>query len=406
MENNKVLIKKIDANINEWLTEQKNATDFLQNSGKKDFNQNDILNIATSSFISNKIGECFREFSNDYSRIYFSPLVKNIVSKIEECTAELHFFYIDNLERFSNLDVKPEYKINDKLEETPQIQPFIDSFMNSYAFKIDKANSEIEKNNLVLIKITDRQSNLENKTEYIFDSEGEKDSFHKELDIALEGAKVGSHVEINIENKEYGVDVIRVREVKNMPITDENATLIGVPEIQNREDAKKFIISTVVEQLFNKELHNYALSIYESLINKIDISKDEPKELIDSEIDRRLHDFISQFKIENKQIQMSDKEFEEIKKQHYEQFKSQTSKAFKMNFIRSWLPRSLKITLVDGEIEKEYRTLMSMTTEKDRDTMNINPQKIAEVLIDRKVAKHYLLQNNPDLYEKYNYNKK
>lgn len=404
MENKKVLVKRIDANINDWLAEQKNATDYLQSSGRKDFNQNDILGIATSNFISSKIGECFREFSTDYSRIYFSPIVKNVVSKIEECTAELHFFYIDELERFDNSNVHPEYKINDKLEETPQIQPFIDSFMNSYAFKIDKKDKILEKNDLVLVKILDRQSNLSSNSEYIYNSEGDKDPLLKELDAALEGAKVGSHVEITIDNKEYGVDVLRVRQTQNMPINDENASLIGVPEIKNRDDARKFIVSTVVEQLFNKELHNYALSIYQEFEKQIDISKDEPKELIDSEIHRRIQDFISQFKFNN--TQMSEKEIEEIKNEHYDQFKNQTLKAFKMNFIRSWLPRSLKITLEDGEIEKEYRALMSMTTENDRQNMNINPQKIAEVLIDRKVAKHYLQINNPGLYEKYNYGKK
>lgn len=404
MENKKVLVKRIDANINDWLAEQKKATDYLQSSGRKDFNQNDILGIATSNFISNQIGECFREFSTDYSRIYFSPIVKNVVSKIEECTAELHFFYIDELERFDNSNVHPEYKINDKLEETPQIQPFIDSFMNSYAFKIDKKDKILEKNDLVLVKILDRQSNLSSNSEYIYNSDGDKDPLLKELDAALEGAKVGSHVEITIDNKEYGVDVLRVRQTQNMPINDENASLIGVPEIKNRDDARKFIVSTVVEQLFNKELHNYALSIYQEFEKQIDISKDEPKELIDSEIHRRIQDFISQFKFNN--TQMSEKEIEEIKNEHYDQFKNQTLKAFKMNFIRSWLPRSLKITLEDGEIEKEYRALMSMTTENDRQNMNINPQKIAEVLIDRKVAKHYLQINNPELYAKYNYGKK
>ncbi|MEE3928252.1 hypothetical protein V2E24_01505 [Mycoplasmopsis ciconiae] len=385
-QDNKFYDLKVVSNTDEWMKFQKQALDDLKaNATDKKWDQKDILNHAADLFVRSKVAENFKKFSSDFSRCYFSPLVTDVKVNLEECSALLKFHYIDDLDRF-NVDVKLDIPFRDDLEDDPNVKPFIESFMSEYNFKIDSTDPIID-GDIVTLNVFDENKKVEKTLNIEMNPQSD-------LYEVVKGMKAGDFK--IVDQKHYTIQ--KVKTTKLMPINDETVKYINIDSIKNVEDAKKYIIKVVTEQLFFRELAEYKNLIIKYFVKNMELPS-VPEELMLGEYEALKEQIRQYFK--NIGAPVEEEAVQKIYLEELPKIKAQREQSFKELFLNIFIPRKLKIEVTNPEIEAEYRMLLSFIPLNERNQANISLGKIVEVLTNRKVALYYLKKSKPEIFNKY-----
>ncbi|TNK96591.1 hypothetical protein C4M98_01145, partial [Mycoplasmopsis pullorum] len=135
MQTTKFIIKEVQADKNQWLEMQKNALDYLQKQNNPKIDQSVIIEFAKRYFLNSEISRIFQEFSSDFSKIYFNPIVSDVEVDMNQAKATFKFYYFDDL-NVIDINKKVNVHFRNDLENDPSVKPFIDEYVKSYDFKI------------------------------------------------------------------------------------------------------------------------------------------------------------------------------------------------------------------------------------------------------------------------------
>ncbi|TNK82460.1 hypothetical protein C4M97_03065 [Mycoplasmopsis pullorum] len=389
MQTTKFIIKEVQADKNQWLEMQKNALDYLQKQNNPKIDQSVIIEFAKRYFLNSEISRIFQEFSSDFSKIYFNPIVSDVEVDMNQAKATFKFYYFDDL-NVIDINKKVNVHFRNDLENDPSVKPFIDEYVKSYDFKIPVQRPSQE-GDIVTFEL----QNIENSHSEIntLQIDSTKD---QEIAQLLLNKELNKEYSVSFKNKDYILKLIQIKEVKKQPINDKTIHLLGIDEIHTVEEAKNFIMKTVVEQLFYRELAQYKEKVYEELINQIELPE-PPTEIVNKELEN--------IPAKIKEQAANDPQFngnvEEVIKQNQEKFLKYSNHNFKLAFLNSYIPRTLKLDITKKEVDEEYKLIYSMIPVNERQKANISVPNVVQVLLNRKIGLYFLKMNEPEIYEKY-----
>lgn len=391
----KFVEKKVEIKGGRWLEMQKSALDYLE-SKKNRIKQEDILFYSFRRFINEEIGKTFREFSKDTKRIYFAPIVTDEIKSLDNASANLKFYYEDELEKY-NWNQKIDVPFNNNLENNPLINAFITKFLQEYDFRIETSQPITENMFVRISKI-----NQASQKEYLnFET---SDQRFRPLTEQLLGIGLGGKKEI-LQNGELNeVTVEKLWEYKKMPITDQNAKLLKMPEIHDVESAKKYITDTVTEQMFLNEIISYKMQVVDELIRKLP-KLQISEEFIEAEAKEKEAKFMRDLSHNIKNPDFFKEAFYNQKSEIKKIARAQAERDIQLSFYDSLLAKGLGIKIKDDEIIKEEKTIYSFIPPSQRNDANIDISKIISVLTARKIGLYFLERNHPKVFEKYTKNK-
>ncbi|TNK83851.1 hypothetical protein C4M96_03415 [Mycoplasmopsis pullorum] len=389
MQTTKFIIKEVQADKNQWLEMQKNALDYLQKQNNPKIDQSVIIEFAKRYFLNSEISRIFQEFSSDFSKIYFNPIVSDVEADMNQAKATLKFYYFDDL-NLIDINKKVNVHFRNDLENDPSVKPFIDEYVKSYDFKIPVQRPSQE-GDIVTFEL----QNIENSHSEIntLQIDSTKD---QEIAQLLLNKELNKEYSVSFKNKDYILKLIQIKEVKKQPINDKTIHLLGIDEIHTVEEAKNFIMKTVVEQLFYRELAQYKEKVYEELINQIELPE-PPAEIVNKE----LENIAAKIKEQAANDPQFNGNVEEVIKQNQEKFLKYSNHNFKLAFLNSYIPRTLKLDITQKEVDEEYKLIYSMIPVNERQKANISVPNVVQVLLNRKIALYFLKMNEPEIYEKY-----
>lgn len=389
MKTTKFIIKEVQADKNQWLEMQKNALDYLQKQNNSKIDQSVIIEFAKRYFLNSEISRIFQEFSSDFSKIYFNPIVSGVEVDMNQAKATFKFYYFDDL---SVIDINKKVNVHfrNDLENDPSVKPFIDEYVKSYDFKIPVQRPSQE-GDIVTFEL----QNIENSHSEIntLQIDSTKD---QEIAQLLLNKELNKEYSVSFKNKDYILKLIQIKEVKKQPINDKTIHLLGIDEIHTVEEAKNFIMKTVVEQLFYRELAQYKEKVYEELINQIELPE-PPAEIVNKE----LENIAAKIKEQAANDPQFNGNIEEVIKQNQEKFLKYSNHNFKLAFLNSYIPRTLKLDITQKEVDEEYKLIYSMIPVNERQKANISVPNVVQVLLNRKIGLYFLKMNEPEIYEKY-----
>ncbi|APJ38300.1 trigger factor-related chaperone [Mycoplasmopsis pullorum] len=389
MQTTKFIIKEVQADKNQWLEMQKNALDYLQKQNNPKIDQSVIIEFAKRYFLNSEISRIFQEFSSDFSKIYFNPIVSDVKVDMNQAKATFKFYYFDDLNAI-DINKKVNVHFRNDLENDPSVKPFIDEYVKSYDFKIPVQRPSQE-GDIVTFEL----QNIENSHSEIntLQIDSTKD---QEIAQLLLNKELNKEYSVSFKNKDYILKLIQIKEVKKQPINDKTIHLLGIDEIHTVEEAKNFIMKTVVEQLFYRELAQYKEKVYEELINQIELPE-PPAEIVNKE----LENIAAKIKEQAANDPQFNGNVEEVIKQNQEKFLKYSNHNFKLTFLNSYIPRTLKLDITQKEVDEEYKLIYSMIPVNERQKANISVPNVVQVLLNRKIGLYFLKMNEPEIYEKY-----
>lgn len=365
----KFTIKNIKVEGNEWIKIQNESLKFLE-SQKQKVNQQAILDFASNGYVQVSVNNEFHALSqkiNDFE-FYFRPIVLNKTIDITKLSFDLKSYYLDkeDVKDFKSdaykllpFNLRPNYQL--------EIADFIEKYVSNFKFKRAKNDGEvIEHLELALLEIKDLKNETQpQKLELVASKEVPQEN----LEYLLLDKKKGE-IFVFEPNKEFKLEITILDTFKfvSEPITDLNASQIGIADLKTLKDVKNYIHESLMQQIISEALFEYGFRVIDA-IRQSNTEIELPEELIQSDIEG--FNFAPDFE-GNK----------------YEIVKNSILNYFWFNYVA----KTFDMSITNDELDYEIKRVQSFMNVPNQSQIDV--RRAADAVLMKKLAYKLLKEQN------------
>lgn len=271
-----------------------------------------------------------------------------------------------NIKKYKGLNIKPE-KVNVTKEE---IEHEIGHLLEKYSETVSKENGKVEKGNIAVIdfegfkdKVPFEGGKAENYELEIgsntfipgFEEQLIDMKLNEEKEIEVVFPKDYPHEDLKGKKVTFNVKVNEIKEKIQREFDKELFEDLSIEGVDSKEKLEKHIENTIREQKEMENENKYVDSLLEAVAKNVEV--DIPEEMVEEEIDRLIHRYEEQLKMQGITLEM------------YYQFTKTTEKQLRANMEKEAYNHVLyrlmleeianieKIEISDDEAQKEAEEL-------------------------------------------------
>ena len=271
-----------------------------------------------------------------------------------------------NIKKYKGLNIKPE-KVNVTKEE---IEHEIGHLLEKYSETVSKENGKVEKGNIAVIdfegfkdKVPFEGGKAENYELEIgsntfipgFEEQLIDMKLNEEKEIEVVFPKDYPHEDLKGKKVTFNVKVNEIKEKIQREFDKELFEDLAIEGVDSKEKLEKHIENTIREQKEMENENKYVDSLLEAVAKNVEV--DIPEEMVEEEIDRLIHRYEEQLKMQGITLEM------------YYQFTKTTEKQLRANMEKEAYNHVLyrlmleeianieKIEISDDEAQKEAEEL-------------------------------------------------
>ncbi|VEU58532.1 trigger factor-related chaperone [Mycoplasmopsis gallinacea] len=355
-----------------WIKIQNDVYNNLVAQGKE-INQKIILDHSKEYASRIWINKQWTLLNNEAKgqKIYFRPVISNIVANVEEFSYDLSWYVIDDL-NFIKMDLTPselKYDFENNFSEVSKA--FIEHTFKNYKFRVDK-DSNVSVGDLIEVEITSVKTKQSSKTML----EVSENSENPIITWAI-GKNKGAEDILKDNNSDLKIKILNITEFVTKELNEETLPLLHKYGIYSLKEAKEQILNVIRTENLNAVMFAYGKKLLDLIMQK---NKDVsfPMELLELEASSSRYDNLR----ENKDAL-------------YKKINIDLWNYFWDMFIRIKCNFDISKQEVEETIQFAHRFWAKLENQN-----KLNITAIHNVLICQKLGLFYLKKVDPNFYEK------